>query len=421
MMSSPATNLELLQNLLHLSNSSLEKLENQDWILGFSGGGDSVLCLQLLLDFQKVSKKKRKLTLYYLDHGQKHGLNITTQRATVFNYWVKTAQKTFGLEVQIIRKKRDVEGLAQKLKLSFELTGAKIRKKHLTQIARKTKNPVIILGHNLTDWYETLIMRINRGSSPENVYPFDFWESESGFDIFRPLVLGERESIRQYCTERNLPFWSDPENINGSNMRSKIRLSGFPLNAKGLQKTALEFLSRKRVNHKEVKTLVNLLEPVKNGREYKIRSDIMDGLSVARRKELSYGGLKKVAFGPFSRSVRNKLEHIPFTHKNFSIEYENWHGYIHVVFRRGRNNLHLQRNEQGLSNCIKLRGNEISKKQFIQLAFGKKSILKIFSEKKLSRRQRLNIVLYCNPENEKEVYFIPLSIFGLKDYKSVNL
>ncbi|MES0491214.1 MAG: tRNA lysidine(34) synthetase TilS [Leptospirales bacterium] len=420
-MSSHDTNLVLSQNLLQLNNSDLGNLENQNWILGFSGGGDSVLCLQLLLEFQRLSNKKRKLCIYYLDHGQKHGLKITAQRTSVFNHWVKAAEKISGLEVRFTKKKRDIAKLSKRLKCSFEFTGAMVRKKHLAQIARNSENSIIVLGHNLTDWYETLIMRINRGSSPETVYPFDFWEQESGHGVFRPLVLAERESIREYCIEKELPFWQDPENTNQSNMRSRIRESGLPVNAKGLQKTAIEFLTQKKETRKEVETLVNLLEPVKPGREYKIAASIVNEISLRGKREILRWGLKKVGFGPFSRSIRKQLETIPFAYKNFSIDYENWHGQIHVVFRRGRNNLYLQRNEKGLSDFIKLRNNEISKKHFIQLAFGKKSITKIFSEKKLSKRQRSNVILYCNPENEEEVFFIPLSIFGLKDYKSINV
>lgn len=94
------------------------------------------------------------------------------------------------------------------------------------------------------------------------------------------------------------------------------------------------------------------------------------------------------------------------------MERENWGGALFLVFRRG------QRKIFELEKWF-CRENKITKKHYVNLSYGKKLVRKIFSEYKLSRRQRNYIQFIFNRENPLEVFVIDMQAFGLPKIKSL--
>ena len=132
------------------------------------------------------------------------------------------SEPKLNLELRIYS--RDIERAAKNLKQTFEYTGAKYRNYFLRAIAREFPAITIWKGHNLTDWFETVIMRLNRGSSKitpilpiEEIYPKQV--------VVTPLAFLVRNSVREICREHSLPWWDDPENLSENITRNKIRMA----------------------------------------------------------------------------------------------------------------------------------------------------------------------------------------------------
>ena len=91
----------------------------------------------------------------------------------------------------------------------------------------------------------------------------------------------------------------------------------------------------------------------------------------------------------------------------------------YIIIRKGCSNIYQDKLKKphDFINQSTVSANKITKKYFIQLQFGRKSIKKILNEKKLSRRQIANLLLLVSDNNPYEIVFIPLEIYGMKNYK----
>ena len=167
-----------------IQNKQLRALAQEEtWILSFSGGADSVLTLLFLVLLHKSSvednsdaltiSSQRHLILYYLDHEQVICASEREKKDFVFEQYKKLLKSISSLKVDWIEKKKPVSKIAKKLKSSFERTGSCMRRKDLRYLSEQFYGK-LILGHHLSDWYETLIMRLNRGSSLSKLLPFQF-------------------------------------------------------------------------------------------------------------------------------------------------------------------------------------------------------------------------------------------------------
>ena len=420
-MSSLNISLEELASKLSLNSQHFDLLKEKVWILAFSGGADSLLCLHFLTKFHESFPESRELYIYYLDHGENFPREIQKNREKIFQENISRLKNLPLLNFYFKKFKRDIALLSKKLKTSFEFAGARLRRKHLNNIARKIKkNYVFIWGHNLSDWYETLQMRLSRGTSLYNIIPFNFWEYNYKYLEFRPLALTYRSEVRDILNESNISYWNDPSNMDLNFKRNYIRKNWPVSNPEGLRKSAIHFLSEKKSN------LINssLVNNISN-QEFRIFFEKYKELSLEKQTEVIQFSLKNLGLWPMSQSIRKSLCIFPFFLGPYAVELENWNEKIYIIIRRGSSKLYCLEDSQKclkyLDNFFWINGTKISKKNYIQLNYGKKSIKKIFSEKKISQRQRKNIYIPTLKKNKQEGIYLPLSLYGLKDYFSIHL
>ena len=90
----------------------------------------------------------------------------------------------------------------------------------------------LLVGSHADDAAELLIMRLLRGSTLRGLGVLDAClqpprfgrgPSVSDVDVQRPLQLERKETLRQLCHLRNLPFIEDPANVNSKYARSHAR------------------------------------------------------------------------------------------------------------------------------------------------------------------------------------------------------
>jgi len=421
MMSFPDTNLEQLLSKIKLDQIDVTPVIDKNWILSCSAGADSILALHVLYFLDKIyPKKNRKCIIYFLDHGDQNRENSLQRKKILELNIQKNEIRDSGMQLEFSYFYRDMKKISHKLKGNFEFVSARLRRKHLKRICQKNPDSVVVTGHNMSDWLETLLMRINRGASPEKIYPFLPIEKIQNMLFFRPLVLLANHEIRALCSKYFLEYWDDPSNFSGNNNRSRIRKNVIIENPDGCRISVRNFFQQKKeMIHQnrgfQDKLLENLVVK-KPGREYWLYLDFFVSLSPEFQTFVIDYLLQDLDLWPVSFSLKKSMARFPGFYKSWAIEKENWSGKIYLVFRRGRARLNIPPLIlYNIDNHFHIMADQITKKHYIQFSYGKKGVKKIFSEKNLSHRQRKALPLYANQKQPFEILFIPLSIFGLKD------
>ncbi|MDH4261717.1 MAG: tRNA lysidine(34) synthetase TilS [Spirochaetia bacterium] len=426
MMSFRDTSLEQLRNKVKLNVCDVEQVWNKNWIVACSGGADSILALNILVGIHKIHPVPgRKLIIYFLDHGDQD-IENTNKRNLLILSNINEIKKSFtDLNLVYLPYYRDMNKICHKIKGNFEFTSSRIRYKHLKQAYIKNQGSVIVTGHNMSDWMETIVMRMNRGTSIENIYPFLPNEIIQGIHYFRPLILLSSEEIRSICIDHFFKFWNDPSNFTGSNTRSKIRKNFSIVNPDGFRLTTQNFIKSKlqyihSINFIRDQMIKNIYT-ISHGHEYRIEWSFFLNLDIEYKKYLFEIILKDLSLWPISFNLKNSLNTIPFRYKYWFIEKENWSNKIYIIFRKGRNRLlNIKSTQYNINLYSTIKSSTITKKYFIKLSFGKKIVKKILSEKQLSNRQKQSLDLVINKKNHLEIMYIPLSCFGLKDITSID-
>lgn len=410
-MYSPATGWEKKLNKLILENWPEVLPRGRDVVLSFSGGADSVLALYLLLATQHILEPAR-LILFYLDHGQSIASSSAAERHRILQQHADFAAKFLGQDkFAFVMMRRDVKKISRKLKVSFERAGSLLRRRHLVRAAGGP-HALLVTGHSLSDWLETVVLRLNRGSGPDGLHPFATLRAEGGMDFFHPIAHLARAEIRECLRDLRIPWWEDPGNDDMNIARNRVR-AALDFHPEGLRRARKNFLASLFMDGRENA----VFEEISYRREYRLKLNYFLSQNEAQRQSLLLRGIAFVGLTPVNRGVREALQKKPLLHYGpWHIETENWQGHHSLVFRRGRSKL-----PRIVPAGVKfLFADELPAAAKIKLSYGHKQVKKIFSELKLSPRQRHVLPVEIDPDDCCRVKKIYLEIFGMKNIVEIS-
>ncbi|MCI5840200.1 MAG: tRNA lysidine(34) synthetase TilS [Peptoniphilaceae bacterium] len=209
--------------------------QNDNIIIGASGGADSQFLTFILLELKKDIDFN--IILAHLNHLHREDSYIDE------NLVIETAKKN-NLDFYVERKNMD--DFSDENKLSKEEAGRILRYNFFDKVTKKYSNAKIALAHNLDDQAETVLMRIIRGSGIDGLKAMDYKRD----NIIRPILDVSKKEVYQYCKENDIQFHEDYTNKETNYTRNKIRLKVIPM---------LE-----EINPNVKKSLVNLSNLAKN-------------------------------------------------------------------------------------------------------------------------------------------------------------
>lgn len=189
-------------------------VENDNIILGLSGGPDSMALLHILIWIKE--KVSFNLILAHVNHG------VRGQEALKDEMFVKKVAKELNLEYFSTRV--DMIGLAKEEGISSEEAGRKLRYGFFREIIKKKGKGKIAVAHNKKDQAETLLMRIMRGTGIDGLKGMDFQTD----DIIRPILDIDRWEIEEYIEDENIETVLDKTNLETIYTRNKVRLELMP-------------------------------------------------------------------------------------------------------------------------------------------------------------------------------------------------
>ena len=181
---------------------------NQDFIVGVSGGRDSLaLCF-----LSKIYSIKKSCNAYYyiVDHRlRKNSFNEAQS--------VKKLLKKYNIKADILKwygKKpiSNIQSLARNKRYSL-----------LINQAKKLNIKTILTGHHIDDLYENFFIRISRGSGLNGLVSFSEKTLRDKVNIVRPLINFEKKYLNYITTKVFKSYIEDPSNEDNKFKRVRIR------------------------------------------------------------------------------------------------------------------------------------------------------------------------------------------------------
>lgn len=175
-------------------------------IIAVSGGGDS-MALAAAVAFE-APRQGLTAKAVIVDHG------LQTGSAEVAANALSSCQE-LNLAAELVRVK--VVNTGQ----GVEAAAREARYAALEKARQAVGASWILLGHNLEDQAESVLLGLSRGSGLKSISGMELMDPERR--LLRPFLTLARDALRQACVDQGLKYWDDPHNQDESFTRVRIR------------------------------------------------------------------------------------------------------------------------------------------------------------------------------------------------------
>ncbi|MFB3077641.1 MAG: tRNA lysidine(34) synthetase TilS, partial [Lysobacterales bacterium] len=187
--------------------------ERRRWLLGLSGGLDSVVLLHLLCELRKQE-------------------NLPPLLAVHVNHRISDNANTWSKYCQRLCKKLDVELEVRSVevvpgKRGPEAAARDARYQIFEELVQE--NETLLLAHHLDDQVETFFLRLLRGAGTQGLSGMPAQRRLAQGELFRPLLGFQREQLQEYATGHKLQWVEDDSNANTQLNRNYLRRQVLPL------------------------------------------------------------------------------------------------------------------------------------------------------------------------------------------------
>lgn len=189
------------------------------WLVGVSGGADSVALLHLLAE-----QGFRELVVCHLDHG------LRGEESAGDAEFVEKLAAELGFPCEIGRA--DVPQLMAQRGESMETAARNARHAFFAECAEKFHCPRILLAHHADDQAETVLWNLLRGSRGlKGMREVQRFTTESGAELefIRPLLLIHHSELVAWLNLRGKCWREDASNAEALVTRNRLRHEVMPL------------------------------------------------------------------------------------------------------------------------------------------------------------------------------------------------
>lgn len=183
--------------------------EGDSFVVGVSGGADSVCLLFVLLDLRE--RYRLDLQVVHVNHG------IRGADADADEDYVRHLCQMYQLPLHLYRE--NIESLAKKWKQSLEEAGREYRRQVFEKISDQLGGAKIALAHHMNDSAETMLLHLARGTGLAGLGGI---RPVNGRYI-RPLLCVTRREIETFLADRRISCCTDLTNAEDDYARNRIR------------------------------------------------------------------------------------------------------------------------------------------------------------------------------------------------------
>lgn len=191
----------------------LNRLLRKDgrYIVGLSGGADSVALLRVLLE------------LGYSVEAAHCNFHLRGSESFSDEEFAKALCGRLGVPFHVIHF--DTRDYAELHHESIEMAARELRYAYFAQLKRDIEADGICVAHHRDDNVETVLINLLRGTG---IRGLNGMRPRNG-DILRPLLCVSRKDVLDYLRSRNQPYVVDSSNLKDDVIRNKIRLRILPM------------------------------------------------------------------------------------------------------------------------------------------------------------------------------------------------
>ena len=206
--------MELFREILNI-NKKYNLIENNDNIVvGFSGGPDSVFLVEMLKKLQCFFNFK--IYLVHINHLLR-GEDADSDENFSFEYAKKN-------NLEIFIKRIPVKEIAKEIGKTLEEVGREERYKFFSEIYEKVGATKIATAHNKDDQIETFLFRLTRGTSLQGLEGIKIKNN----NVIRPISEIYKKDILEYLNKNEIQYKIDKTNFENEFTRNSIRLDLIP-------------------------------------------------------------------------------------------------------------------------------------------------------------------------------------------------
>lgn len=188
--------------------------ENDNIVVGVSGGPDSMALLYCLLEARKTIPFN--IHVAHVNHG------VRGEEARRDQLFVEKKCKELGLP--FYTRNVNMNEYAKEKGITSEEAGRELRYGFFREILKDLGKGKIAVAHNMNDQAETILMRIMRGTGPDGLKGMEYKSN----DIIRPILGIDRKEIEEYIVKKGIETVLDKTNLEPIYSRNKIRLELIP-------------------------------------------------------------------------------------------------------------------------------------------------------------------------------------------------
>jgi len=214
--------LPLVKSVIN-SVKEIPDIENETCLgVSLSGGCDSMACLiaVILLHQFGYLPNLKKIAVIHINYQQR---KLAKKEADFLQEYVETLNKTIDSELTItinVETCRPVTDFASFSEYDKHATATRF------DAYKSSGARFIIVGHNIGDVLENILQNIFNVGSVVKSSVLDLCgmtrvSARLGSQIFRPLLMVEKDEIKRFCEVVHIPFFYDSSNPNCT--RIKIR------------------------------------------------------------------------------------------------------------------------------------------------------------------------------------------------------
>lgn len=245
-----------------------QAIANDTVLVGFSGGADSLALLAA------VAFEAKKFSIEPIAVIIDHGLQENSQSVALN---AKLTAESLGVKAIIRKVSVGTEG-------GLENAAREARYQAFSEVREELNASYLLLGHNLNDQAESVLLGLMRGSGPRSIAGMQ----EVTDWILRPFLTISGEQLRQACEDQGLEFWDDPHNDDPRFARVEIRKILNELEASG-SAGVIESLARTAEQMQEAEAIIQpLIEGLVSGIEDKssVEIEFLEKLDTAYRRRV---------------------------------------------------------------------------------------------------------------------------------------